>query len=81
MIFSNRDRYTARALTLVKIVDFRANLFKAESVLNEAALDPYIYLREAFLKRRNNLVHDGNQPIENDLDIEKLFDEDDIFED
>jgi phospholipid-binding lipoprotein MlaA len=80
-VFPNRNRDTATALNVVKIIDLRAGLLKAESVLNEAALDPYIYLREAFLQRRNNLVHDGNPPIDSTLDNDELFDEDDIFED
>jgi phospholipid-binding lipoprotein MlaA len=80
-VFPNRNRNTSTALTVVKVIDLRAGLLKAESVLNEAALDPYIYLREAFLQRRNNLVHDGNPPVNKDSDIDDLFDEDDIFED
>jgi phospholipid-binding lipoprotein MlaA len=80
-VYPNRNRDTATSLTLVKVVDLRAGLLKAESVLKEAALDPYIYLREAFLQRRNNLVHDGNPPFESESDIDDLFDEDDIFED
>jgi phospholipid-binding lipoprotein MlaA len=80
-IYPSRDGNTTIGLTIVKVVDIRTGLLKAESVLNEAALDPYIYVREAFLQRRNNLVHDGNPPIDSDWDDDALFDEDDIFED
>ncbi len=80
-VFPNRDQKAAISLTIVKTVDIRAGLLKAESVLNEAALDPYIYVREAFLQRRNNLVHDGNPPTDSDSDIDELLQEDDIFED
>jgi phospholipid-binding lipoprotein MlaA len=40
----------------------RANLFKAESVLDEAALDKYSFVRDAWWQRRRNQVYDGNPP-------------------
>jgi phospholipid-binding lipoprotein MlaA len=80
-IYPNRDSTASTGLTIVGAVDSRAGLLKAEGVLDEAALDRYIYIREAYLQRRQNLVHDGNQPDDSDLDEEDLFDEDDIFED
>ena len=56
-----------------RVVDTRANLLKAEKVLDEAALDEYSYVRDAYMQRRQNLVYDGNPPLEDD--------EFDIFED
>lgn len=79
--YPSRDSSTSLGLTIVKVVDIRAGLLKAESVLDEAAIDPYIYVREAFLQRRKSLVHDGNPPIDDDLGEDDLFEEDDIFED
>ncbi|OUR64843.1 ABC transporter [Methylophaga sp. 42_25_T18] len=52
----------------VRAVDTRANLLKAEKVLDEAALDEYSYVRDAYLQRRQNLVYDGNPP-EEDFDV------------
>jgi phospholipid-binding lipoprotein MlaA len=40
----------------------RANLFKAESVLEQATLDKYSFLRDAWLQRRRSQVYDGNPP-------------------
>jgi phospholipid-binding lipoprotein MlaA len=40
----------------------RANLLKAESLVNEAALDKYSFIRDAWLQRRRNQVFDGNPP-------------------
>lgn len=51
-----------------RLVDTRANLLKTEKVLDEAAIDEYIYVRDAYLQRRQYLVHDGNPP-EEDYDI------------
>jgi phospholipid-binding lipoprotein MlaA len=42
----------------------RANLLKAESVLEEAALDKYTFIRDAWLQRRRSQVYDGNPPRE-----------------
>ncbi len=42
------------------IVDTRADLLEASRVLEEAALDPYAFLRNAYLQRRRNDVYDGN---------------------
>jgi len=43
-------------------VRIRANLFQAEGVLQEAALDKYSFLRDAWLQRRRSQVYDGNPP-------------------
>jgi phospholipid-binding lipoprotein MlaA len=42
----------------------RANLLKAESVLDQAALDKYTFIRDAWLQRRRSQVYDGNPPRE-----------------
>ncbi|HET7730085.1 MAG TPA: VacJ family lipoprotein [Usitatibacter sp.] len=40
----------------------RANLLKAEGVLDEAALDKYSFIRDAWLQRRRSMVYDGSPP-------------------
>lgn len=73
---SSRDNKTAVwGMTIVKAVDTRANLLKGEKVMEEAALDRYIFLREAYLQRRKNLVYDGNPPQE-----KPIFDETELFD-
>ncbi len=44
------------------IINIRAELLNASKTLEEAALDKYQFLRDAFLQRRLNQVHDGNVP-------------------
>ena len=44
----------------------RANLLKAGNILDDAALDPYTFVRDAWLQRRRNQVFDGNPPREKD---------------
>lgn len=48
----------------VHAVDDRARLLDAEGILDEAALDRYVFLRDAYLQRRLGLVYDGNPPRE-----------------
>jgi phospholipid-binding lipoprotein MlaA len=48
----------------VHSVDNRARLLDAEKVLDEAAIDRYVFLRDAYLQRRRGLVYDGNPPRE-----------------
>lgn len=63
-------------LTTLKVVDTRAKLLKIGNIVDEASLDPYVFLREAYLQRRKNLVFDGNPPKEEPVFNEKeLFDE------
>jgi len=49
-------------LIALRMVDFRADRLEAGEIMEEAALDPYIFLRDAYLQRRRNLVYDGNPP-------------------
>jgi phospholipid-binding lipoprotein MlaA len=53
---------TQTALNIVDTLDTRAGLLSASRVLDEAALDPYLFVRDAYLQRRDNLVYDGNPP-------------------
>ena len=70
-----RDNDVAWGVTAAKAIDKRASLLKAEKILDEAALDRYTFIREAYLQRRNNLVYDGNPPEE-----EAEFDESELFD-
>lgn len=42
----------------------RANLLKAENILDQAALDKYTFIRDAWWQRRRNAVYDGSPPRE-----------------
>ena len=52
------------------LVDMRARLSGPMKVRDEAALDPYIFVREAYLQRRIYLIHDGNPPLDPMFDLE-----------
>jgi phospholipid-binding lipoprotein MlaA len=55
-----RERNAAIAL---RVVDTRAGLLGAGRVRDTAALDPYLYTREAYRQFRWNRIHDGNPPL------------------
>ncbi len=46
----------------VDAVRTRTNLLPAEKVLDEAAVDKYTFIRDAWLQHRRNQVYDGNPP-------------------
>jgi phospholipid-binding lipoprotein MlaA len=75
----SKDTETQRVMlttNFIKAVDTRAGLLSAERVVDTAALDKYIYFRDAYLQRRRYLVYDGHPPDEADA-----FDEEDLFDD
>ena len=50
------------SLTIVDVIQTRANLLDASDLLEQAALDRYAFLRNAYFQRRRNLIYDGNPP-------------------
>ncbi|MCG6965144.1 MAG: VacJ family lipoprotein [Chromatiaceae bacterium] len=61
LIDDNAIRWGLRGLD---VVDTRADLLNASRVLEQAALDPYAFVRDAYIQRRRDLVYDGNPPEE-----------------
>jgi phospholipid-binding lipoprotein MlaA len=49
-------------LTGIDIVQTRAGLLEATDLLEQAALDRYAFIRNAYFQRRRNLIYDGNPP-------------------
>ncbi len=45
-----------------RYVNARANLLSAEKLLNQAAIDRYAFIREAYLQRRISQIYDGLLP-------------------
>jgi len=48
----------------VYFVNTRADLLEAGRILEEAALDKYVFQRDAYLQRRRSLIYDGSPPRE-----------------
>lgn len=53
-----------RALVVARGISLRADLLDASRILEEAALDKYVFQRDAYLQRRRNQIYDGNPPRE-----------------
>jgi len=47
-------------------IRYRASLLQAESVVEQAALDRYLFIRDAWLERRRSQVYDGKPPLEDE---------------
>lgn len=56
------DTATRNTLTSLGLLDRRARLLDATGILDQVALDPYTFTRDAFLQRRQNDVYDGYPP-------------------
>jgi phospholipid-binding lipoprotein MlaA len=52
------------SLIALRLVNTRADLLEAGRILEQAALDKYVFQRDAYLQRRRNLVYDGRPPRE-----------------
>ncbi|MEY3746614.1 MAG: hypothetical protein RL194_73 [Pseudomonadota bacterium] len=57
------DPATRNVARTVKLIDKRAQYLPASDLLDEAALDPYAFMRDAYFQRRNSQIHDGNVPM------------------
>jgi phospholipid-binding lipoprotein MlaA len=69
LVYRLTDRVDVRnTLYATRGISNRANLLDASSVLEQAALDRYAFVRDAWLQRRRSLVYDGNPPREKDED-------------
>jgi phospholipid-binding lipoprotein MlaA len=62
------DVSTRNSLKALRLVNDRAVLLPADKIIDEAALDKYSYLRDAYLQRRRSLVFDGRPPKDPELD-------------
>lgn len=52
------------SLIVVRATNLRADLLEASRILEEAALDKYVFQRDAYLQRRRSLIYDGRPPRE-----------------
>lgn len=54
----------------VDVTDTRADLIPTEKIVDEASVDRYAFIKNAYQQRREFLVHDGNVPEEEELQLE-----------
>jgi len=58
----NKSVAARNSLVALRFVDVRADLLPTDKVVEEAALDKYAYVRDAYLQRRRNQIFDGSPP-------------------
>jgi phospholipid-binding lipoprotein MlaA len=54
----------------VDAVDTRADLIPTEKIVDEASIDRYSFIKNAYQQRREYLLHDGNVPEDEELQLE-----------
>lgn len=58
----------------IKTIDTRADLLSSTKIVDQAAVDRYEFIRNAYFQQRNSLIYDGNPPLdeemEKDLELE-----------
>lgn len=75
------DGYTTQTFAILSVdtVDSRARLLGASDVV-DLQLDPYVFRRETYLQRREQLIHDGDPPGGDEFD-DDFFDDDFLDDD
>lgn len=64
---------TRNSLIALRLVHGRSILLRAERAVDDAAIDRYVFVRDAYLQQRRYKVHDGNPPMEyEDFDVSAL---------
>ncbi|RZL00889.1 MAG: VacJ family lipoprotein [Rubrivivax sp.] len=66
--FSHRlvidDWGVANAISVLQVVNARAGVLDVTNLLGDVALDPYSFVRDAYLQRRQNQIYNGEPPEE-----------------
>lgn len=65
------DHGTQWGMAALRVVDVRARLLDASTLVDDVALDKYAFVRSAYLQRRLSLVHNGQPPMLDDEDDEE----------
>lgn len=52
------------SVTALRLVNARASLLGAETTLDEASLDKYVFMRTFYMQHRRNEIYDGNPPVQ-----------------
>lgn len=60
---------TRNSAWALRLVDKRASLLQAGSMLQEVSLDKYSFTRDAYLQYRRSQIYDGNPPDEDEPDL------------
>ena len=79
-IFQDKELKVTLTALVIRYTDKRAGLIKAGDIIDATAPDKYAFLRDAYLQRRQYLIHDGAPP-GGEFSDDELFSDDDLFKD
>ena len=60
--YLTNDEGVRIGLTVLELIDVRAGLLGATRIVDEIALDKYVFIRDGYLTRRRSMVYDGDPP-------------------
>lgn len=75
LTYVSLDTATQIGLTGLNIVNTRAQLGRAISIRDEAALDPYAFTRSSYQQQRRSQIYDGEPPAGDDDPYGDFFDQ------
>lgn len=78
-VFQDRELNVTLTALVIRYTDKRAGLLKAGDIIDATAPDKYAFLRDAFLQRRQYLIHDGAPP-DDEFSEDELFEDEGLFE-
>jgi len=58
-----------QAIQATNVIDTRANLLQATKILDTAAKDKYVFLRESYLQKRTQMITDGKDVQDFEIDV------------
>lgn len=67
---TNPATYIPIPIRALELLNIRANLKGTLKIIDEGALDPYVFTRESFLQLRQHLINDGKLELRDDLDLD-----------
>ena len=68
-LYTETHHEERQVIQATNVIDTRANLLKATKILDTAAKDKYIFLRESYLQRRAKLITDGKDVQDFEIDV------------
>ncbi len=80
---TNPVSYVSWPIQLIGLINSRSNAEQSLNIINEAAVDPYIFMRASYLQWRDYQIHEGNTPNEDlmMLDLDADDEELDLLDD
>lgn len=68
-VYDIKPEDTMYGTVLLRVVDTRYQLLKTSRIVDQAAIDKYSFVRDAYLQYRKNLVYDGKPPQGNNTEL------------